>query len=89
MIATHEEAVIAFTTDREELIKESRQNELYGEQIIQIIKSKCPSILGKCTAPLLNILAHLRLFRQIAALCRGHPVQLQANCAINRAYYPR
>ena len=46
MIATHEEAVIAFTTDREELIKESRQNELYGEQIIQVIKTKCPSILG-------------------------------------------
>ena len=46
MIATHEQAVIAFTTDREELIKESRQNESDGEEIITVIKTKCPSILG-------------------------------------------
>ena len=46
MIKTHEEAVINFTADREELIRESRQNEAYGEEIMTIIKSKCPSILG-------------------------------------------
>ena len=62
MIATHEEAVIAFTTDREELIKESRQNELYGEQIIQVIKAKCPSILGES----LRLLAFLPYFEAIS-----------------------
>ena len=46
MIKTHEEAVINFTADREELIRESRQNEAYGEEMMTIIKSKCPSILG-------------------------------------------
>jgi len=65
MIATHEEAVIAFTTDREELIKESRQNELYGEQIIQIIKSKCPSILGKLQPFVEDIQSNYKLTVQL------------------------
>ena len=46
MIKKQEAAIINFTSDREDLIKESRQNELFGEDIIKIIRLKCPSILG-------------------------------------------
>jgi hypothetical protein len=46
MIKKQEKAIIDFTSDREELIKESRQNELFGDEIIKIIRLKCPSILG-------------------------------------------
>ena len=83
MIATHEEAVIAFTTDREELIKESRQNELYGEQIIQIIKTKCPSILGKN----LKALPHLHSLSMLNKIYKRSPTSTWPDFAIRISVY--
>jgi hypothetical protein len=65
MIKTHEEAVINFTADREELIRESRQNEAYGEEIMTIIKSKCPSILGKLQPFVEDIQSNYKLTVQL------------------------
>jgi hypothetical protein len=65
MIKKQEKAIIDFTSDREELIKESRQNELFGDEIIKIIRLKCPSILGRLQPFVEDIQSSYKLKEQL------------------------